>query len=510
MDLFNQGRDPSEDSPARTRRGGGDSDASRTWTVTRFNERVRRVLQDGIAGDQLVRGEIGSLRRARHWYFTLKDQASELSCVAWASTATRFDRTLANGDEVVVTGSIDHWTKAGRTSLIVRRIERAGVGALQQAFERLRRELQDAGWFADERKRPLSPMPRRIAVITSASGAAIEDVRRTARDRLPAVGLVLYDVQVQGERAAGMVVDAIGRAASDADRLAIDAILVTRGGGSAEDLAAFNERSVAEAVHRCPVPVVAAIGHESDTTIIELVADRRASTPTQAAMVLVPDGEEERHRIDASRARLDGTMARMISAGRTRLAAVAERPVVRMPAIIVAARRERHEDRGRRLLGAVRRRVDAARVRLAGLEARRIAGRPDALLTARRARVAALGERLAASGRTASASLRASIPDAGRLDTAVERRLDAARSELAGLERGLRLVSPHGVLDRGYAFIEGAADGRLVRGTDDVAVGDRVRAHMSDGVLDLSVEGATRSVEDVAGPREPDARAPGR
>ena len=188
--------------------------------------------------------------------------------MAWASSARRFGFTPKVGDQVVVTGHISHYPAQGRTQLYVSAMAPVGAGALEQRFQALCQTLRGLGYFDPETKQPLPLLPRRIAVITSASGAAVHDVIDTARRRSKAVGIVIVDVRVQGDGAADAVADAIGRVDADSARLGIDAILVTRGGGSVEDLWAFNERVVADAAHTCGLPLVAAIGHESDTTVI--------------------------------------------------------------------------------------------------------------------------------------------------------------------------------------------------------------------------------------------------
>ncbi|MHC4142614.1 MAG: exodeoxyribonuclease VII large subunit, partial [Planctomycetota bacterium] len=204
------------------------------------------------------------------------------------STARSFGFEPEDGTEVIATGHLSHYGPQGRTQLYVDRLEPVGAGALEIRFRALCKELRGLGYFDQDRKKPLPALPRRIAVITSATGAALQDVIATASNRLPAVGFVLIDVRVQGEGAAEQVAAAMRMADDRRFELGIDAILVTRGGGSAEDLWAFNERIVADAAYACELPLVAAIGHESDTTVIELVADVRAATPTQAVVRLVP------------------------------------------------------------------------------------------------------------------------------------------------------------------------------------------------------------------------------
>ena len=237
-------------------------------------------------------GEVSNLTVRNHWYFSLKDFGAVLSCVAWGSTAAKLGTPPVDGEQVIIRGSVSHYGPQGRTQFYVSSLQGVGAGTLEQKFRAMCEELRRLGYFEEDRKKSLPTFPNRIAVLTSKTGAALHDVLATAKTRCPAVELLLLDVRVQGDGAAGEIAAAINWIDRHRAELGIDALLVTRGGGSMEDLWAFNERIVAETVFRCMIPVVAAIGHESDVTIIELVADLRAATPTQAIMRLIPDARE--------------------------------------------------------------------------------------------------------------------------------------------------------------------------------------------------------------------------
>jgi exodeoxyribonuclease VII large subunit len=304
-------------------------------------------------------------------------------------------------------------------------------------------ELRQAGYFDETHKKRLPDFPRRIAVVTSASGAAVEDVRRTAASRLPGVELLVVDVRVQGETAAAEIARAIERLDAAADQLGIDAILVTRGGGSREDLWAFNERVVADAAYRCRTPLVAAIGHEVDTSVIELIADLRASTPTQAAVHLVPDATE-------LRAQVDYLADRLRTALQTRMNAL----------------RQRFELAPRTLERALRGALDRRRLRVAELTTALESNRPSARVSAARARIEALH---------------------GRLGAATTARLRQAAARLEAGKRQLESVGPRAVLARGYAWTLDDS-GRLVRSIEDVPVGARLTTILGDGRLQSTVE----------------------
>ena len=254
-------------------------------TVSELSGMIQTALEARLPASIQVTGQLGNLTKRRHWYFSLKDDDAVVSCVMWMSAVRRQRDDINDGDAVIATGRVSYYGPQGRTQLYVESLRPLGVGSLHRRFEALCTELREAGYFAPERKCALPSFPRRIAVITSATGAAIQDVTDTAARRCPATALTLVDVKVQGKDAAGQIARAIHHVDRRAEELGIDAIIVTRGGGSMEDLWAFNEREVADAALACHTPLVAAIGHESDTTIIELVADARAATPTQAVML---------------------------------------------------------------------------------------------------------------------------------------------------------------------------------------------------------------------------------
>lgn len=428
-------------------------------SVTAASAIICRAVES--TGTHRIVGEVSNFSARKHWYFTLKDEASQLDCVMWASSNARSAVTPADGLEVVVTGLPTHWGPRGRTQLVVSRIERRGAGTLQQRFEELCRELREAGYFDESRKRALPAFPRAVAVITSAAGAALQDVLRTARIRAPFVRILVVDVPVQGDAAAPAVAQAIGAVDRRADELGIDAIVVTRGGGSLEDLWAFNERAVADAVFRCRTPVVAAIGHESDTSVVELVADRRASTPTAAVMLLLPDRSGMRQQVDHLAGRLGFLAAQGLSARRRELAALARHPSLRNPAAMVAPHRMRLERAVDRLRVAARQRVSADRQRLGEAIARFEALRPSVRHAAARERLRALEHRLHGAARRAQAE---------------------RRGALAAADRQLRLLGPEETLGRGWSLTFGP-DGALLRRVSDAPEGADIRTRLADGEL---------------------------
>jgi len=434
-------------------------------TVTEASALIRRAVES--TGRQRIVGEVSNFSSRQHWYFTLKDQDSQLDCVMWASATAGAACMPANGMEVVVEGVATHWGPRGRTQLVVRRISRRGAGSLQQRFEELCRVLRAEGYFDEARKRPLPPVPRAIGVVTSLHGAALQDVLRTARIRAPFVRLMVVDVPVQGDGAATAVARAVAAIDRRADELGIDAILVTRGGGSAEDLWAFNERPVADAIFSCGTPLVAAIGHESDTTVAELVADRRASTPTAAVMLLLPDREAMQQQVDHLHDRLQFLARRSVLERRKALEAIAARPVLRSARAALDLRAERLRRSEAAMRQASRWRVSAARQRLAELSGRLRAQRPAVRHRAAGQHVQSLAVRLRAAARRVVLDLR--------------RQVDAA-------DRQLRTLGPQETLARGWTLTFGS-DGRLLRRAADARPGESMVTRLPDGEVRSRVEG---------------------
>lgn len=448
------GGQPSRDLPAES--------------VSQLAMRIKGALES--LGDPIrVRGEVSNFVDKGHWYFSLKDENAVIGCAMWQEQARRVGWTPREGDAVVATGNVSFFPKQGRAQFYIRSLERVGTGSLQERYEALCRELRGLGYFEEERKLRLPSFPRRVAIVTSATGAAVHDCLRTAAHRCKAVGLLVVDVRVQGDGAAQEVARAIRALDRNAARLGIDAILVTRGGGSIEDLWAFNERVVADAVFaRREVPIVAAIGHESDTTIIELVADRRASTPTQAMMLLTPDVAELAEQVDAMADRLRSGLRRSVRERRELLVRLARHPFLRSPLAPLVVRRERLVECARRLERGTLRSLAAARANLGHVDGRLASLRPD-LLVGRARRE--LGER------------------AKRLERAIGERTRRATEGLRALERQLEAVAPSSVLARGFSYTL-TSEGRLVRSVGDAPPGTRLSTMLVDGAVQSVVDGS--------------------
>lgn len=435
-------------------------------TVSQLASLVDQALRTTLPRKVRVLGEVSGFNDRTHWYFSLKDAEAVISCVMFASAARSARFRPENGHEVVATGRIEFFAKQGRTQFYVEKMEPVGAGALDLEFKRLCDELRALGWFDPERKRPLPRFPRRIGVITSRTGAALQDVIDTMRRRAPGVSISLIDVRVQGDGAAAQIAHAIRRAGEFHAELSLDALLVTRGGGSREDLWAFNERIVAQAIVSCPIPVVAAIGHETDTSIAELVADERCATPTQAAMRLTPDTAALIHQLDSYADRLRFVAARSVADAAGRL---------------TQSTRHAH--------AAIRSGIQSAAHRLVVSGARLEKHRPAALYARRDSRLLDARARLRAA---ITARIDETDTDAPTHDllTAMERAITRSAESLESRARALELVGPASVLRRGYTATL-RADGQAVRSTSDVAPGDRLRTIVADGEITSRVEPGT-------------------
>jgi len=444
-----------------------------------------RLLDDALS--RLPRplrivGQIGSLSARTHWYFNLKDETSVIQCVMWGNRAARAP-ALREGDEVRVTGAFSFYAPSGKTSFIVDAIEPRGLGSLEARFRALCAELQALGWFDEARKPRLPMLPRRIAIITSRSGAALRDCLATAAARCPCVDILVVDVPVQGDGAAEEIARAIGAVDARAEALGIDAMLVTRGGGSREDLWAFNERVVAEAAFRCRTPIVAAIGHEPDLEIIELVAHREA-TPTRGIVRLLPDREALRTHLSHLRARAGRALARRLDSMRQHLASLSRHDLVRRPTLAVLARpradleqvRFGLERALRALLNEHRRTLGAIALRVERTE-------PSTILSEARQRVRHLAWRAAHAGRAS-----------------IERR----RELLHSLGRHLEGIGPERVLARGYSITR-SASGAIVRDAAALQPGERLATRFARG----SAESEVRAIAPDDGREGLPAGAPG-
>jgi len=314
------------------------------FTVRQLTRYVKTLLsQDAALQSVHVRGEIADFvhHSSGHMYFTLKDEFSQLRCVLFREEAKALAFAPESGLEVVALGSVTVYEARGQYQLIVRKLDPAGLGGLALAFERLRRKLAEEGLFDEDRKRPIPTFPRKIAVLTSPVGAAVHDVLATLRARWPAAHVILIPTPVSGPAAAPGIV----RSLQLLDALdGIDIALLVRGGGSLEELSGFNSEAVARAIATAPVPIVTGVGHETDVTIADFVADRRAATPTGAAVAASPDRRTLALRVLSYQRGLADRLLRLVARYRRELSLLRARPVLARPRLVLADHRQRLDD----------------------------------------------------------------------------------------------------------------------------------------------------------------------
>ena len=339
-------------------------------SVSEVTARVKDALAcDDLLADVRVAGEVSNLSRpaSGHVYFTLKDEGAQLRCVMWRSYAARLSRLPRNGDAVIARGRIDVYERDGVYQLYVEALVGQGIGDLNAEFERLKQKLQAEGLFDAARKRPLPRFPRALGIVTSPTGAALQDILNVLRRRYPLLEVYLSPTLVQGEDAPEQIVRAIQRL-NDAG--CCDVILVARGGGSLEELWAFNDERVVRAIAASPTPVVSGIGHEIDYTLADFAADVRAPTPSAAAEIITPDINDLRLQVDAMSLTLTETMQARLTRARASLSTLQRALRLLSPFNQLARQRERLDEARTRLAAALAHRLAVLRLRLDGLRAR--------------------------------------------------------------------------------------------------------------------------------------------
>ncbi len=411
-------------------------------TVSQLNRQVKTLLEKGLAR-LWVEGEISNIARpaSGHVYFSLKDASAQIRCAFFRQRQRGPTIGLKNGDQVLAFGRVSLYEPRGDYQLIVEQVEPAGEGALKRQFEVLKKKLAAEGLFDEDRKQLLPDLPERIGIITSPSGAAVRDILTVLRRRFPSIPVVVYPAAVQGDAAPGELIAALETAGH---RDECDVLIIGRGGGSLEDLWAFNDEGLARAIADCPVPVVSAVGHEVDFTIADFVADVRAPTPSGAAEMVVPDRDDWLRAINSYAARIARLGERTLEDRSQTLDWLTRRLVQTSPQRTLMRQHGRLNDMQRRLRLAIRQGVAQQRPVLASL-----------------------WQRLQISG---------------------IRTVGDAQHRLQLAARGLHAVSPLATLDRGYAIVEDADTGKVLVDAADATVGSDIRARLASGELTATVK----------------------
>ena len=479
------------------------------YSVSRLNREARVLLERGF-GTLWLEAEISNFSRpsSGHWYFSLKDGSAQVRCAMFRQRNMLCAFTARDGQKVLVRARIGLYEPRGEFQLIVDHLEDAGLGALQRQFEELRARLAAEGLFSAERKRPLPTLPRRIGVITSPTGAAVRDILHVLARRFPAVGVLIYPVAVQGAQAAAEIIAALETAG---DRLDCDVLILARGGGSLEDLWAFNDEKLARAIVASPIPVISGVGHEMDFTIADFAADVRAPTPSAAAELVVPDAEEWLAAGARLGVRLQRGMRRRLEEHRERLRWLIGRAAQVSPVARLAQQTQRLDELDQRMSRAVQRRLQGHRERLRWLRGRAALVSPSARVAQHLRRLEDLEQRLGRAMRRLHDGRSAQFREcrgrlwhanplahirmltgrrealAARLEAAGIEAVRGARARLLPLVRTLNAVSPLATLGRGYAIVSDE-HGKILRDAADVAEGGLIEARLAVGSIRAKVE----------------------
>jgi len=433
-------------------------------TVSQLTARIDRAIKTGVPGTVLVKGEISNFKPhhgSGHFYFTLKDPGACIDCVMWKDAARALRFTPADGLEVIAGGRVSVYAERGKYQLYASTMSPVGQGALELAFRQLRDKLQKEGLFATERKKPLPKYPRRIVLMTSAATAALQDMLKVLR-RFAWLKLFLYDVPVQGDGAAEKIAAAIAHLSRD-HAGAVDVILLARGGGSLEDLWAFNEEIVARAIAASRLPIVTGIGHEVDVSIADLVADYHAHTPTEAAQIVTVNWRQAGELLRSNHLRLWRCFSGIVESSRQRLTQILRHEFFRRPKDSLNQRRQIIDDRQRLLTLHVSERVRRSSTALNRLEMRFLSRHPRHAIALQNSHLSALERSLA---------------------RCLREYLNRRRLQLDGLEKHLRAISPEQVLRRGYTMTMRKRDGQPLRRVGDVKIGETLVTRFVDGTVD--------------------------
>jgi exodeoxyribonuclease VII large subunit len=459
-------------------------------TVSELTARLELAVANGMPGVMLLQAQVSNARpvgASGHVYFTLKDSSNCIDCVMFRRDAQRIRFELADGLELIATGKVGIYGQRGKYQFYVTKLEPIGKGALELAFRQLCARLEAEGLFAAGRKKPIPRYPRRLLLITSQEAAALQDMLKVLR-RFSFLHLSLSHVPVQGEGAAAKIASAIEVVTKGGNRP--DVILLARGGGSLEDLWAFNEEVVARAIARSAVPIITGIGHEVDTSIADLVADYHAHTPTEAAQVATNHWRTAADTIDALALRLRRALTTLGQEARTRLAVIERHSLFRRPTERIDRLRQLLDDRQRALDLAASRRIRSAATKLQTQSARLERQVPAGIARYTR-RIAELEARLRERHPRHRLQLQQQHLDVlqRRLNGAMQHALVRHSESLAAIARALDAVNPQAVLRRGYTLTYSKREGKLLRSATDVRSGEKLLTKFSDGHVESTARG---------------------
>ena len=460
-----------------------------SWSVSQLVAEARSLVEQSI-GTIWVEGEISNFRpsSAGHLYFTLKDESAQLSAVLFRRQALLLRFRPEDGLAVRVRGSVSIYEQRGQLQLVAETMEPVGIGSLQLAFEQLRERLRAEGLFDPDRKRPLPAYPRAVAIVTSPTGAVLRDFLQIVRRRYAALDVLVVPVAVQGEAAAAEIETALRRLSRPELPVPVDLIVLARGGGSLEDMAAFNSERVARAIVASPVPVVSAVGHETDFTIADFVADLRAPTPSAAAELVTAALVDVAERVFDLRRRLQRAVRFQLLQARQALAALPASRIEQRVQRQLIARQQRLDEQLDALESSLASSLRHSRRLLDDLRSRLLRRDPQRQLGAARARLVSLHERLrSAAVRRCHAAVQSHVRAADSLDRARGQLLQVRRERHARQHLQLAALSPLAVLERGYALVQ-SESGHILRDAAGLQAEQRVYTRLGRGSFTSRVE----------------------
>lgn len=480
-------------SPSSTRNPVTDATSAKppqAFSVTEINTVIADLLTSGLPGFLWVEGEVSNLSVATsgHRYLSLKDAASSISCALFRNTANRIPRKLLNdlknGDKIAVKASVNVYKPRGSYQLIISDIETAGFGELAKAFAELKVKLDNAGLTAAANKRPIPTWPHQIAVVTSESGAAIRDVLTTLKRRAAFINISVYPTLVQGEKAHQQLIKALQQANDDADN---EVILLVRGGGSLEDLAAFNHEDVALAVAKSRLPIVTGVGHETDFTIVDFVSDYRAATPTAAAEIVSPDKMSLSAALKKHEKHLQLVLQQYYRQRYQDIYGLQKRLQVQHPTRQLQLQNQRLDEASQRLVWIFKLRISRQQQQLTHLQNLLNSSSPKQQLSHSRELLGALQQRLQQTIQRKIRDERHNLQNLYQKTARTTSRIRQCQQQLKGMEARLTLLSPLGILARGYSltFDEG---GQLLYSVNSVDKKSKLTVRLADGELTAVVQ----------------------
>ena len=433
----------------------------KTYTVSQVNALVKAAVSDRLPARFMVRAQIRDWKHhsSGHCYFSLKDDRGILPAVMWKSQFARVKFEPENGMEILATGNVDVYVPGGKYQFYAEKLEPLGVGALQVAYDQMVAKLRAEGLFDDEHKKPLPEYPQRIGILTSQTGAAVHDIADSIFERWPLAELLLFPVPVQGENAALQIAKTLTHVNQANKQYGLDLLIVGRGGGSLEDLWAFNEEILARTIFASTIPVISAVGHEVDVTVADFVADARASTPTKAGVTAVPDQAEMLEQIDHWQKRLAAQVNNAVALSRARLQTVSAADMFKRPQAVLHTKTQQVDE-----VGSLLDRCMAERLHT---QLRRVSHYYDVVLRLEPHRL--LGKRTHELDQLS-----------GRARAAVVQHMYTSTLHLEQRAASLEALNPKAVLDRGYSITSNEKTGQVVHSAQDVAPGDMLLTELAE------------------------------